>query len=142
MDVEDLIPHRGRMKLIEEVLDVTETTAATKTRVSDLWPLYRDSTVDPIVLIEVVAQTSAVYISGRQQGGKSDADKRGWMVGIKQADFFRERINIHTVLTTRVKSLYSIDNYNVMEGEVYEGDDLLCRVQVQVLRETGRKETA
>ena len=136
MDIEALIPHRDRMKLIDDILEISDEGAITTARVSDRWPLYRDSFVDPIVLIEIVAQTAAVHISGRRHGGRNAADRRGWMVGIKNADFFRDRIPIETVLTTTVKRLNSIDHYSVLEGEVYAGTDLLARVRIQVLRES------
>ena len=46
-----------------------------------------------------------------------------------------------TVLTTTVKNLYNIDNYNVLDGEVQAGADLLCRVQIQVFRESDEETT-
>ncbi|MBN1663091.1 MAG: hypothetical protein JW943_05770 [Deltaproteobacteria bacterium] len=136
MDIEALIPHRDRMKLIDGVLYVGDEGAATTARVSDRWPLYEDGSVDPIVLIELVAQTAAVHISAKRQDGGHAADKRGWMVGIKKADFFRDRIPVDSGLKTSVKRLYEIDHYCVLEGEVFSGADLLCRVQIQVLRES------
>jgi predicted hotdog family 3-hydroxylacyl-ACP dehydratase len=136
MDVEALIPHRDRMKLIDGILDISDEGATTTARVSDRWPLYEAGSVDSIVLIELVAQTAAVHISGRREGGRNTADRRGWMVGIKKADFFRDRIPVDTVLKTAVKNLNKMDLYSVLAGEVYAGADLLCRAQIQVLRES------
>ena len=140
MDIEALIPHRDRMKLIEEVVAINDEAAVTTARVSDRWPLYRGDYVDPIVLVEVVAQTAAVHISRRRRSDKG-VDRRGWIVGIKNADFFQDRIPVGTVLTTTVKNLYHIDNYNVLDGEVQAGADLLCRVQIQVFRESDEETT-
>ena len=50
--------------------------------------------------------------------------------------FYSDAISVDTVLTTTVKNLYQIENYNVLEGEVRAGEVLLCRVQIQVMRET------
>jgi predicted hotdog family 3-hydroxylacyl-ACP dehydratase len=136
MDIEALIPHRDQMKLIDFILEINDEGATTTAKVSDRWPLYKADSVDPIVMIELVAQTAAVYISGRKQGRHIVADKRGWMVGIKKADFFCDRIPLDTVLKTDVKSLQEIDQYSVLVGEVYAGVDLLCRLQIQVLRES------
>jgi len=138
MDIEALIPHRDRMKLIDCVLDLNYEESVTSARVSDRWPLHRDAFVDPLVLIEVVAQTAAVHISGRRKGGKT-VDRRGWMVGIKNADFFCDRIPVDTLLTTTVKNMYHMENYSVIEGEVKAGTDLLCRVQIQVFQESDEK---
>ncbi|MBA4396874.1 MAG: hypothetical protein C0394_05770 [Syntrophus sp. (in: bacteria)] len=141
MDIESLIPHRDRMKLIDCVVDLNEEASVTSARVSARWPLHRDAFVDPLILIEVVAQTAAVHISVRTKSGKT-ADRRGWMVGIKSADFFWDRIPVDTLLTTTVKNLYQMENYNVIEGEVKAGPDLLCRVQIQVLHESDEEATA
>jgi predicted hotdog family 3-hydroxylacyl-ACP dehydratase len=140
MDIETLIPHRGRMRLIDRVLDLNDEESVTSTQVSDLWPLHRDAFVDPLILIEVVAQTAAVHISSRMKSGKT-ADRRGWMVGIKNADFFWDRIPVDTLLTTTVKNMYNLENYSVLEGEVKAGSDLLCRVQIQVMRASDEETT-
>jgi len=141
-NIEELIPHRGRMKLIDDVLEISDEGAITSARVSDRWPLYRDSSVDSLVLIEIVAQTAAVHISGRIHGGRNATDRRGWLVGIKNADFFRDRIPIETVLTTTVKRVSSIDQYSVLEGEVYAGTNLIGCVRIQVLREGSDERTS
>ena len=133
MDIEALIPHRDRMKLINDVLDINADTAVTSSLVSDQWPLCRGSSVDPLVLIEIVAQTAAVHISWKK-GADRGVGGGGWLVGIKNADFFLDRIPLQTVLITTVKNLYSAENYNVLEGTVTAGTDILGRIQIQVFR--------
>ena len=133
LDIEKLIPHRGRMKLIDNVLDINADTAATSSLVSDQWPLFNGSSVDPIILIELVAQTAWVHISW-----KNGDDKRvgsiGWLVGIKSADFFLYRIPLFTLLITTVNNLHCGENYHVLEGNVTSGGDILGRIQIQVFR--------
>jgi len=141
MDIETLIPHRDRMKLVDCVLDLNDEKSVTSALASDLWPLHRDGFIDPLILIEVVAQTAAVHISGRRKNGNT-VDRRGWMVGIKNADFFCDRIRVDTRLTTTVKNMYQMENYTVLEGEVMAGTDLLCRVQIQVMHESDEEATA
>jgi predicted hotdog family 3-hydroxylacyl-ACP dehydratase len=133
LDIEKLIPHRGRMKLIDEVLEINTDRAITSSVVTDQWPLCHGSFVDPIVLIEIVAQTAGIHIRW-----KKDLDAAGggtgWIVGIKETDFFLDRIPVHTVLITTVKNLYNSDTYNVIEGEVAAGTERLFRTQLQVFR--------
>ena len=133
VDIEALIPHRDRMKLINDVLDINADTAVTSSLVSDQWPLCHGSFVDPIVLIEIVAQTAGVHISWKR-GIDKGVGGVGWLVGIKNADFFWDRIPLQTALITTVKNLYSAENYNVLEGTVMTGRDLLGRIQIQVFR--------
>jgi predicted hotdog family 3-hydroxylacyl-ACP dehydratase len=134
MNIEDLIPHRDRMKLLDEVVAVNEDTAVTSARVSDRWPLCREGYVDPVVLIEIVAQTAAVLVRCKI-GIKTVSSGRGWIVGIKNADFFVDRIPLDTVLIATVKDLYHVDRYSVLDGEVTAAAKPLCRVQIQVFRE-------
>lgn len=138
INVEDLIPHRDRMKLIEEVVEITAEEAVTSTTVRSGWPLVEErgpegACVDPVVFIELVAQTAAVQVSTRTK--QSPADRRGWMVGVKKADFFTDMVPVDTVLTTRVRCLQSIDNYDVLQGEVSSEKGLLGRIEIQVFRE-------
>jgi predicted hotdog family 3-hydroxylacyl-ACP dehydratase len=132
MDIEKLIPHRGRMKLINEVLDINADKIITSALVSDKWPLYQEGFVDPIVLIEIVAQTAAAHI--RWKKGVDKGGGGGWLVGIKSADFSLDRIPLHTELITSVKPISSAENYSVLEGTVMAGKDTLGRIQIQVFR--------
>ena len=134
MDIEALIPHRNRMKLLDDVIAANEESAVTSARVSHRWPLCQGDYVDPIVLIEIVAQTAAVFISCKK-GINTRGSRRGWIVGIKNADFFVDRIPLETVLITTVKDLYHLDQYSVLDGEVTAAAKTLCRVQIQVFRE-------
>jgi predicted hotdog family 3-hydroxylacyl-ACP dehydratase len=133
MDIEALIPHRGRMKLIDDVLDVNDDSAVTSAIVTERWPLCHGSFVDPIVLIEIVAQTASVHISWKK-GADKGVGGGGWIVGIKSADFFLDRIPLHTELITTVRNLYSAENYNVLEGTVTAGKNIIGRIQIQVFR--------
>ena len=134
MDIEALIPHRNRMKLLDDVIAANEESAVTSARVSHSWPLCKGGYVDPIALIEIVAQTAAVFISCKK-GIKTGGSRRGWIVGIKNADFFVDRIPLDTVLITTVKDLYHLDQYSVLDGEVTAAAKTLCRIQIQVFRE-------
>lgn len=133
VDIEALIPHRDRMKLLDEVMEITSDEAVTRTTITSRWPLVRDNCADPVVFIEIVAQTAAVQVSARTR--QNAADRRGWMVGVRKSDFFTDAVPIGTALTTRVRCLQSIDNYDVLEGEVSSGNELLCRMEIQVFRE-------
>ncbi len=121
------------MKLIGAVVDVNAEGAVTSATVSDRWPLCRGASVDPLVLIELVAQTAGIHVSWKR-GEDKGVNAVGWIVGIKEADFLVDEVPLGAVLTTAVKALYSAENYNVLEGTVSSGRSLLGRVQIQVYR--------
>lgn len=133
LDIEKLIPHRDRMKLINEVIEANAEMAVTSSVVSERWPLCRGSFVDPLVLIEIVAQTAAVQIC-MQNGIDTAVNKMGWVVGIKSVVFFCDRLPIDTILIATVKHMYGVENYDVLAGTVTAGTETLGRMQIQVLR--------
>ncbi|MDP1989876.1 MAG: hypothetical protein Q8K00_02540, partial [Syntrophales bacterium] len=60
IDIETLIPHRDRMRLLAEVITVDTEKAVTSANVTEDWPLYHEGSVDVLVTIELVAQTAAL----------------------------------------------------------------------------------
>ena len=55
INIDELLPHRDRMRLVDEVIEVNEKKAVTRSKVTENWPLFEDDSVNPIVLIELVA---------------------------------------------------------------------------------------
>ena len=141
INIENLIPHRGRMKLVDKIIEVDETTAVTESTVNDQWPLFKNNFVNPLVLIELVAQTSAVSIGWKQLKKEgNDAQGKGWLVGIKSADFFIDRIAVNNRITTWVKTNFNLDNYTEILGISKIESDLVSKIVLQVLRNnTGPK---
>lgn len=136
LSVETLIPHRDRMKLIDEIVDITSEKVVTQTAVSEKWPLFRQGSVDSLVIIEIVAQTAAVLFSwktGTREDGSGSGGGSGILAEIKNADFSAGRIPVNTLLATTVKPLYSADNYTVLEGTVQTAARTLGHVEIGVL---------
>ena len=133
IDIESLIPHREPIKIISEVLDIQEDFAITTAIVNPSWPLFEGDAADSLVLIEAVAQTAAI-VEGykRKQRGKTGV--KGWLVGIKNAEFNVAKIPADTQLTIFINSKYSFDNYGVVQGTIKSGEDILATIVLQALR--------
>jgi predicted hotdog family 3-hydroxylacyl-ACP dehydratase len=132
--IEELIPHRDRMKLVDNILQVNEELARTSSTVTETWPIGTDALLDPVILVELVAQTSGVY-EGWKAGRERKGGTKGWLVGIKKADFFTDAIPLGAVLTTTVRTLYALQTYAVFAGTVESASKVLAQVEVQVFRE-------
>ena len=132
--IEDLIPHRERMKLIDDILEVNEEMARTSSVVTEAWPINEADLLNPVVLVELVAQTAGVQ-EGWKAHRKGKGGTKGWLVGIKKADFFTDAIPLGTVLTTTVRTLYALQTYAVFTGTVAAASKVLAQVEVQVFRE-------
>ncbi len=132
VNIDDLIPHRGRMKLITAAVKVDSDHAVTLSKVANSWPLLDGETVSPIVLIELVAQTAGVF-SCWKKGADRSSYKAGVMTGVNSADFFVDAVPVDAELITTVTNRYSIGDYEAMEGIVMMGQQCLCKIQLQIL---------
>ena len=133
LNIEDFIPHREPILIISEVIELNEESGITGAVVKSSWPLYDGNGVNSLVLIEAIAQTAAL-IEGYKKKKQGKGGVKGWLVGIKSAEFKQASIPVDTRLVIAVKSLYSFDNYGVIEGTVKSGEDLLAVAVLQALR--------
>ena len=136
LNIEDFIPHREPIRIISEVIEINEESAITGAVVNSNWPLYDGDAVNSLVLIEAIAQAAAL-IEGYKKKKQGKAGVKGWLVGIKSAEFKQATIPVDTRLVIAVKSLYSFDNYGVIEGTVKSGEDVLVVAVLQALRMDG-----
>ena len=133
IDIESLIPHREPIRIMTEVIELDGDDGIAAAVVNERWPLCDGRAVQSIVLIEAIAQTAAI-VEGykRKQSGKDGV--KGWLVGIKSAEFTKESIPINTRITASVHSLYSFEKYGVTQGVVKAGDEVLLTAVLQVMR--------
>jgi predicted hotdog family 3-hydroxylacyl-ACP dehydratase len=133
--VEDLLPHRGRMKLIDEIIELDEEKAVTRATVTDLWPLFDGKTVNPLVLIELVAQTAG--ISNCWGGIKKHGDKferKGWLVGVKRCRLLVDAVPLHTSIITRCENQFKLQNYREILGTAWIHSHVVAEVRLQLLQ--------
>jgi len=133
IDIESMILHREPIKIMTDVIEMQENAGIAAAVVNERWPLCDGQAVRSLVLIEAVAQTAAL-VEGykRKQEGKDGT--KGWLVGIKSAEFTKEFIPLGTRITVSIRSLYAFDKYGVVEGIVKSGDDILLTAVLQALR--------
>ncbi len=133
VDIEALIPQREPIKIITEIIELHDDLVITAAVVNERWPLYDGHAVNPLVLIEAIAQTSAIA-EGHKRMLQGKSGVKGWLVGIKSAQFFTDALAPGTRMTVFVKSPYSFDNYGVIDGIVKAGDDILATAVLQAIR--------
>ena len=133
IDIEKLIPHRDRMKLVNEVLEVEEKKAVTASTVSDKWPMVNDNAVNPIILIELIAQSIGIGV-GYNRLKETGKGVYGWLVGLKKAQFLVNEIPIGTRLINRVASQYEHEGYASFKGtvEIAATSEIICEMELQV----------
>jgi len=133
IDIETLIPHRDRMRLLDRVIAVDDEKAVTAATITKDWPLYHEGSVDILVTIELVAQTAAL-LEGWKRLQSNRGGTTGWLVGIKKADFRRPRLSVPTTLITETVRSYALEGYAVFTGTVSNGPEVVASMQIQALR--------
>jgi predicted hotdog family 3-hydroxylacyl-ACP dehydratase len=133
--IDDLIPHRDRMKLVQEVLEADAKSAVTAATVNDAWPTYADGSVSPVVVVELTAQTAGVSVGldELERNNKKVAGK-GWIVGIKRASFLVDRIPAGSRIITRAWERVAHNDYAEIEGAASVEGNPVGTVILQVMR--------
>ncbi|MDM8538888.1 hypothetical protein QUF70_19195 [Desulfobacterales bacterium HSG17] len=141
INIEELIPHRDQMKLADKIIEAGEQYSVTESIATDKWPLAQDDGVNPLVLIELAAQTSAICVVWKEfeKNGKTKGGK-GWLVGIKKADFYIDTIPFNSRITTRSEINYSMENLTEIKGISKIGEDIIGEMKLQVFRSDEEKE--
>jgi predicted hotdog family 3-hydroxylacyl-ACP dehydratase len=135
INIEDLLPHRDRMLLIDEILEVDHNRAVTCATVTDRWPFFNGSGVDPLVLIEVVAQTAGINNGWvRIQKHGKDSEKKGWLVGIKQSQFYVDTLAINDRIITIAENKFEYEGYRQIVGIAKIGSQVIGKVALQVIQ--------
>jgi len=133
--IEDLLSHRARMLLIDEIIEVDHNMAVTCATVTDRWPFFNGCSVAALVLIEVVAQTAGINNGWvRIQKHGKDSEKRGWLVGIKQSHFFVDTLALNDRIITHVENKFEYEDYRQIMGIARIGSEVVGEVVLQVIR--------
>ncbi len=133
IDIESLIPHREPIKIMTEIIALSDNFGSAAAVVNERWPLCDGRVVQSLVFIEAIAQTAAV-VEGNKQRQEGKGGTKGWLVGIKSAEFKENTVPVGTRIVVEVKSLYAMDNYGVIEGIVKTGDRILFKAVIQAMR--------
>ena len=133
--VESLIPHRNRMRLVDEIVAVDEKKAVTVSTVTENWPMVEAGSANCLVLVELVAQTAGVCLGWRERE-KTDGDLEGtgWIVGVKEAVFHCSELPLNSRITTESKRAFQMEFYTEIEGTTRMGDEILAEIKLQVVQ--------
>ena len=135
VDIEELLPHRNGMKLIDSIIEVNKEGAVSESTVTEKWPLIEGDSINPIVLIELVAQTGGICLGWEEFKKKGkNTEGTGWLAGVKEARFYRKTIPLGSQIITDVRKVFDFENYHEISGMIRVGGDLVGKVSVQIVK--------
>lgn len=117
LPIDEYIPHRDRMKLIDGVIEIDETRAVTAAVARESWPLADATGVNPIILIELIAQTAGIHNGWKKRDTVAMAG-RGWIVGLREASFAIARIPLGANLVIDALNKPALGSFATIEGSV------------------------
>ena len=117
IDIEKLIPHRRPMRIVEEIVTVSDQAIETVATVRESWPTAHGGEVRTLVLVELIAQTAAV-LQGWKERHEKESGIGGLLVGIHHATPARPTVPVGTQLRCSVQISHGATNYLAFEGQV------------------------
>ena len=132
--IKDLLPHRDRMLLIEQILEVNKSLTVSSAVVADHWPLVCAGSASPIVMVELAAQTAGINnsINRLQTRGKEDGTM-GWIAGVKSAVFHMDSLPVGTTLITRTQNSFSFGDFREVTGTITLDNTVAAEITLQLM---------
>ena len=135
LTLEDLLPHRGDMLLVQEVIEVNHNAARARFEVSKSWPMADDKGVHPLILVELAAQTAGVCNGwDRIQKKGIDSEQMGWLVGVKKTEFFVDSLPFGKTIIGRAENTYDFENLRVVFCELTMDDTVIGTTTLQLFQ--------
>lgn len=131
--LEDLLPHRQSMLLIDTIVAVDGQQAIVTTTVDRAWPMAGEQGVLPLIAVELAAQAAGVcngWVRIHEQG--LDSERTGWLVAVKRADFFRADLPFGMVLTICAKNTLAFEKFREITSQLHHDEQLVAEVVLQL----------
>jgi predicted hotdog family 3-hydroxylacyl-ACP dehydratase len=134
LTAEELLPHRSRMLLVDEILLLDDDQATTLSVARRDWPMYKNGVISPLIMVELVAQAAGVHNGRRRMKTRGkDAPAHGWLVGVKSAVFHIDAIALGASVTTTAKNAFVFENLREIAGRASIDGRLAAEVVLQVV---------
>lgn len=132
--IETLIPHRGKMRLLDKVVAVDTNEAITQVEIRSDSLFLTDKGVPALVGIEYMAQTIAAY-SGKINQGKGLAPQVGFLLGSRHYHSDVDYFLLGDVLKITAKPYYMDEGQlSVFECTIEIADKIWVTAKLNVFQ--------
>ncbi|HOU54595.1 MAG TPA: hypothetical protein PLQ97_11760 [Myxococcota bacterium] len=130
--IEDLLPHRGPMRLIDRVVAWEPDRVACRAVVRPDNPFLRDGRLEAVAHMELIAQAAAAHIT---LADPLRRPIRGYLVAARDLVLAREaEVLLGTTLEVFVQEVARLGAFASYEGRVTLGDQVMAQGNVKVYR--------
>lgn len=138
--IEELLPHRGRALLLQQVLEWSRGGATCEATLTPSFPYAQHGRVEALCGIELLAQSVGVYSSlARRAWARRDEPASvkpgpvaGFLVGVPRAEIFAAHLPLGVPLRARVQPLWHREGAARFHGELGDGTATLLRAELSV----------
>jgi|SRR5690554_441489 len=112
--IRELIPHAGRMVLLDELLEWEEGRAIAKMRIREGMPFVKAKKMDSIALMEPMAQTVAACLGYEAYRGGAGV-RVGMIIGARSFEIFEEAAAVGEELlfeVSRIRGSESLSHFS------------------------------
>jgi len=135
LTLEDLLPHRGKMLLLDTVLEVETAHAVTLSTVKSSWPLCEQGSVASLICVELAAQTAGVCNGWeRIHSLGMDSDQMGWLVAVKKAEFKVGSLPLGATIRARAENTMAFDRFREVTSILHRDDQVIAEVVLQLFQ--------
>ncbi len=115
LPIDVLLPHRSAMRFLDEALDLQPDRATCRGVVRADNPFVRDGVLDPVALIEFIAQAAAALVTSQDP---TRGPVRGWLVAGRNVELAAGDIPVGGVLEVDVIEAAKVGDFASFDGVV------------------------
>ncbi|HEY0484563.1 MAG TPA: hypothetical protein VGD37_43880 [Kofleriaceae bacterium] len=128
----DHLPHQPPMRLIDDLVEVTEHRAVCRTTIHPDCVFAIDGLVHPGAMIEFVAQVCAIYL-GVRSARTGDPPRFGLIAACREITFAVDRFAVGDELTIVANKVFGQGPIATFTGTVVRGDTLCATLELSVV---------
>lgn len=135
--MEELIPHRSPMILLDKVLSWDRERIVCTTTPRDGSPFVSGGRARAVVTLEYMAQCVAA-LAGLLARERGEEIRLGLLVAVRQMDLARDWINVGAILVVEAERVWGDAMLGHFKCSVRERCDVFARAALSVVREDAR----
>ena len=129
--IEDVVPHRPPMRLIDEVVDWDDKCAECLVVLRDDSPFVEAGRASPTLAVEYMALCVAAF-AGLRARARDQAVRVGYLVGAREVVLGREPFRVGDVLRVRARHAWGDEILGSFQCSVERGDEVVAHGTLSV----------
>lgn len=132
LPIEQYLPHRGAMRLLDDLLDADDDHAVAAVRIRHDTPFLENGVLPTWVIVEYMAQTIAAW-AGFQARQRAQPVKIGFLLGTRRFDAMRPALTPGAHLRIEARCEFKTDaGLGMFSCTAWEEDTLIAQAQLSV----------